>query len=163
LFLRTKLDPEEIDQTGEISPAVMKGLADLGAFGMKIPKEYGGLGLSQINYNRAMAVICSYCPSTGALLSAHHSIGGPQPLRLFGTEEQKRKYLPRLAAGAVSAFALTEPGVGSDPAQMSTTATPVDGGEAYLLNGTKLWCTNGAIADILVVMAQTPSITVTGR
>jgi alkylation response protein AidB-like acyl-CoA dehydrogenase len=162
-FLRSKLDPEEIDRTGEISPAVMKGLADLGAFGMKIPKEYGGLGLSQINYNRAMAVICGYCPSTGALLSAHQSIGVPQPLRLFGTEEQKRKYLPRLAAGAVSAFALTEPGVGSDPAQMSTTATPVDGGESYVLNGTKLWCTNGAIADILVVMAQTPSITVKGR
>ncbi|MEW6055700.1 MAG: acyl-CoA dehydrogenase family protein [Bdellovibrionota bacterium] len=162
-FLREKVDADEIDRTGEIPPDVMQGLAELGAFGMKIPKEYGGLGLSQVNYNRVLALTCSHCASTTALLSAHQSIGVPQPLRLFGTEEQKKKYLPRLAKGAVSAFALTEPEVGSDPARMSTTATPSADGSYYTLNGTKLWCTNGAIADILVVMAQTPAILKDGK
>ena len=162
-FLRNKLDPDQVDETGEIPADVMKGLTDLGCFGMKIPKEYGGLGLSQVNYNRALAVVCSYCASTMALLSAHQSIGVPQPLMLFGTEEQKRKYLPRFARGEISAFALTEPEVGSDPARMSTTATPTADGKHYLINGTKLWCTNGAIAHTLVVMAQTPPVMKNGR
>src|SRR5262249_41287673 len=96
-FLIEKVDAEEIDRSGEIPDSVMKGLVELGAFGMKIPKEYGGLGLSQVNYGRAMALMCSHCASTAAMLSAHQSIGVPQPLRLFGTEEQKRKFLPRLA------------------------------------------------------------------
>lgn len=162
-FLRTHVDPDEIDRTGEMPPSVIEGLARLGCFGMKIPKEYGGLGLSQVNYNRVIAMIASYCGSTAVWLSAHQSIGAPQPLKLFGTEEQKRAYLPRLAAGTVSAFALTEPGVGSDPANMETTAEPVDGGEAYRLNGEKLWCTNGPVAEIIVVMANTPPVTVHGK
>jgi alkylation response protein AidB-like acyl-CoA dehydrogenase len=157
-FFKDKVDANKIDETGEIPPEVMKGLADLGAFGIKIPQEYGGMGLSQMNTNRFFALTGGYCASTSALLSAHQSIGVPQPLKLFGTEEQKRKYLPRLARGAVSAFALTEPEVGSDPARMSTTATPIENGDYYLINGTKLWCTNGVIADVIVVMAQTPSI-----
>ncbi|MGH7731151.1 MAG: acyl-CoA dehydrogenase family protein, partial [Candidatus Eiseniibacteriota bacterium] len=90
------------------------------------------------------------------LLSAHQSIGVPQPLKLFGTEDQKKKYLPRLANGAISAFALTEVDVGSDPARMTTTATPTPDGSAYILNGEKLWCTNGTIAELMVVMARTP-------
>ncbi len=154
-FLKDNLDPDEVDRTGVIPSRVVNGLAEMGCFGMKIPKEYGGLGFSQVNYNRVMQLVSSYCGSTTVLLSAHQSIGVPQPLLLFGTEEQKRKYLPRFVKGAISAFALTEPGVGSDPAKMITTATPVDGGEYYLINGEKLWCTNGVIADILIVMAQT--------
>jgi alkylation response protein AidB-like acyl-CoA dehydrogenase len=162
-FLREHVDPDEIDRTGEMPPSVLQGLAKLGCFGMKIPKAYGGLGLSQTNYGRAIEMIGSYCGSTTVWLSAHQSIGAPQPLMLFGTEEQKKRYLPRLAAGTVSAFALTEPEVGSDPANMSTTATAVDGGAAYVLNGEKLWCTNGPVAEVIVVMARTPSVTVNGR
>lgn len=162
-FLREHVDPDAIDRTGEMPAAVIQGLTRLGCFGMKIPKEYGGLGLSQVNYNRVMASVASYCGSTAVWLSAHQSIGAPQPLKLFGTDEQKRKYLPRLATGAVSAFALTEPDVGSDPANMQTTATPVNGGESYVLNGEKLWCTNGTVAEIVIVMARTPSVTVGGR
>ncbi len=162
-FLKDKLDADAVDRTGQIPDEVMKGLAELGCFGLKIPKEYGGMGFSQINYNRAIAMVASHCGSTAVLLSAHQSIGVPQPLKLFGTSEQKKKYLPLFSKGAVSAFALTEPEVGSDPAKMSTTATPVDNGDAYLINGLKLWCTNGPIADVLVVMAKTPSILVRGK
>src|SRR5689334_10980972 len=82
------------------------------------------------------------------------SIGVPQPILLFGTSEQKRRFLPRCAAGAISAFALTEPDVGSDPARLSTSAEPTADGEAYILNGEKLWCTNGTLAELLVVMAR---------
>ncbi len=123
---------------------------------MKISKEYGGLGLSQYNYARMLSFVGSYCQSTVTWLSAHQSIGVPQPLKDFGTEEQKKKYLPRFAKGEVSAFALTEPDVGSDPAKMETTATPSEDGSYYLLNGHKLWTTNGPDADIIVVMAKTP-------
>jgi len=162
-FLNEHVDPDEIDRTGEMPAQVIEGLARLGCFGMKIPKAYGGLGLSQTNYNRVIALISSYCGSTTVWLSAHQSIGAPQPLVLFGTEEQKRRYLPRLARGAVSAFALTEPGVGSDPANMLTTATPIEDGKWYLLNGEKLWCTNGPVAEVVVVMARTPSIAIGAR
>ncbi len=162
-FLKEKHDAEAVDTTGEIPASVMQGMAELGLFALKIPKEYGGLGLSQTNYMRILARISAHCASTAALLSAHQSIGVPQPLKLFGTPEQKKKYLPGFREGKISAFALTEPGVGSDPAQMSTTATPSEDGKSWILNGTKLWCTNGAIADVLVVMARTPSQFVNGR
>ncbi len=162
-FLRENLDPDEVDRTGEIPSKVYKGLADLGAFALKIPKEYDGMGFSQYSYNRIMHLISSYCGSTAVLLSAHQSIGVPQPLKLFGTPEQKKKYLPRFAKGAVSAFALTEPEAGSDPRNMTTTATPTEDGKSFLLNGTKLWCTNGLIADILVVMAVTPPKIINGK
>ncbi len=162
-FLKERLDPDEIDRTGEIPPDVLQGLARLGCFGMKIPKAYGGLGFSQTNYNRVISLLGSYCGSTAVWLSAHQSIGAPQPLMLFGTEEQKQKYLPRLAQGTISAFALTEPDVGSDPANMLTTATPIEDGEWFLLNGEKLWCTNGPVAEVVVVMARTPPVMVRGR
>jgi alkylation response protein AidB-like acyl-CoA dehydrogenase len=132
-------------------------LAELGAFGVKIPREYGGLGLSQLSYNRALAIVSSRCGATGAFLSAHQSIGVPAPLMYFGTEEQKRRYLPRLASGALSAFALTEPEVGSDPANMSTFAELSKDGRHWILNGEKLWTTNGPRAELLVVMARTPA------
>ena len=92
---------------GEIPQDAIDALASLGAFGIKIPKEYGGLGLSQLNYSRAAMFLGSHCGNTAALLSAHQSIGVPQPLKLFGTEDQKRRFFPRLAAGEISAFALT--------------------------------------------------------
>ncbi|MBI2167667.1 MAG: acyl-CoA dehydrogenase family protein [Candidatus Omnitrophica bacterium] len=162
-FLVKNIDPDEVDRTGEIPPPALKGLAELGCFALKIPKEYSGMGFSQVNYNRILQLVASYCASTSVWISAHQSIGVPQPLMIFGTEEQKKKYLPRFRKGEISAFALTEPDVGSDPARMKTTAVPVDGGKAYLLNGEKLWCTNGPVADILVVMAQTPPKVVKGR
>jgi len=154
-FLQENLDPDEADRTGELPTRVIDGLVKLGAFAMKIPEKYGGLGLSQINYNRAIMAVASYCSNTAVWLSAHQSIGVPQPLKLFGTEAQKQKFLPRFRDGAISAFALTEPSVGSDPAQMKTTATPIENGDYYLINGEKLWCTNGPVANILVVMAKT--------
>ena len=162
-FLRENLNPDEVDKTGEIPQKVYKGLAELKAFALKIPKEYDGMGFSQYSYNRIMHLISSYCGSTAVLLSAHQSIGVPQPLKLFGTPEQKKKYLPRFAQGAISAFALTEPEAGSDPRNMTTTATPTEDGKSFLINGTKLWCTNGLIADLIVVMAVTPPKIVNGR
>ncbi len=153
----TTIDAEEIDRTAKIPTEVIDGLRAIGAFGIKIPREYGGLGLSQTGYNQAIALISTKCAALGVLLSAHQSIGVPQPLKMFGTEAQKKKYLPRLAKGSISAFALTEPDVGSDPARMSATADPTEDGSAYILNGEKLWCTNGPICEVLVVMARTPA------
>lgn len=162
-FLKANLDPDAVDETRQIPEKVIKGLCDMGAFAIKVPKEYDGLELSHMNYNRAVHLLGSFCGSTTALISAHQSIGVPQPLILFGTEEQKKKYLPRFRQGAISGFALTESEAGSDPRMIKTTATPVDGGKYYLINGEKLWCTNGNIAQILVVMAVTPPKVVGGK
>ena len=161
--LEENLDPDEVDRKEVIPDKVIKALAQIGAFAIKVPKEYGGLGLSQVNYNRAIHLVASYCGSTAVLLSAHQSIGAPQPLKLFGTDEQKKKYLPRFAEGVVSAFALTEPNAGSDPRTMKTIATPTEDGKYFILNGEKLWCTNGPIAGIVVVMAVTPSKMIHGK
>ncbi len=146
----------EIERTSFIPEHVFKGLADIGAFGMKIPKEYGGLGLSQLSYNRALMLLTQVHGSLGALLSAHQSIGVPQPVKNYGTAEQKEKYLPRCAKGAITAFLLTEPGFGSDAARMVSTAVPTDDGSGYTLNGLKLWTTNGVVAELVVVMARVP-------
>jgi alkylation response protein AidB-like acyl-CoA dehydrogenase len=154
-FASTEIDGGQIERDAFIPDEVFNGLADLGAFGMKIDKKYGGLGLTNLDYCRALTLVGSANPSLGALLSAHQSIGVPQPIKLFGTDEQKKKFLPRLAAGEVSAFLLTESDVGSDPARMSTTATVTPEGD-YLLNGVKLWATNGIVATLLVVMAKVP-------
>ena len=162
-FLREKADPDRIDRDGEIPDEVIEGLAAMGAFGIKIPREYGGLGLSQQVYTRAAVLLGSYCGNLSALLSAHQSIGVPQPLLLFGTEEQKKAFLPRVTAGEISAFALTEDGVGSDPARMETRAEPTEDGKHFIINGKKLWCTNGTRAGLLVVMAKTPPKIVKGR
>ena len=156
VFLAT-IDGEQIEQDGKVPDVAIAHLRRIGAFGIKIPREYGGLGLSQTSYNRAISLISTKCAAIGVLLSAHQSIGVPQPLKMFGTDEQKKKYLPRLAKGAISAFALTEPDVGSDPARMSATADPTEDGSAFILNGEKLWCTNGPIAELMVVMARTPA------
>jgi len=140
-----------------------KGLSEIGAFGIKVPKKYGGLGLSQSNYGRAAVLLGSWDGNVAALVSAHQSIGVAQPLLLFGTEEQKQKYLPRVAGGEISAFALTETHAGSDPATMSLRAEPSPDGSEFVLNGEKLWCTNGVKAGVLVVMARTPSKMVGGK
>ena len=153
-FLESDVDPLEIERDARIPDRVIEGLKRLGALGMKVSEEYGGLGLSQVYYNRALALAGVWHGSLSALLSAHQSIGVAEPLRLFGTEEQRRKWLPLVARDHISAFLLTEPDVGSDPARMASTATPVQGG--YELTGQKLWATNGAIADVVVVMAQVP-------
>ncbi len=154
-FLRDEVDGDAIDRNSKVPQHVVEGLKELGCFGIKIPEQYGGLGFSQTVYNRAISMVASTDASVATLLSAHQSIGVPQPLKDFGSEQQKEKYFPRLAKGAISAFALTETAVGSDPARMATTARLSDDGQAYILNGEKLWCTNGTVAEIIVVMAKT--------
>jgi alkylation response protein AidB-like acyl-CoA dehydrogenase len=162
-YLRDHVDPDEIDRTGEIPPENFAGLAEIGAFGIKVPQKYGGLGLSQYNYGRAAVLLGSWDGNVAALVSAHQSIGVAQPLLLFGTEEQKQKYLPRVSRGEISAFALTESHAGSDPATMSLRAEPSPDGAEFVLNGEKLWCTNGVKAGVLVVMARTQSKMVNGK
>nr|WP_239095813.1 acyl-CoA dehydrogenase family protein [Micromonospora lutea] len=155
-YVSSEVDGAAIERDARIPDEVFQGLARLGAFGMKIGREYGGLGLSNLHYCRALMLVGSVSPAIGALLSAHQSIGVPQPLKMFGSEEQKRRFLPRLAAGEVSAFLLTEPDVGSDPARLATTAEPTPDGTGYRINGVKLWATNGTVASQLVVMARVP-------
>src|SRR5205809_314186 len=162
-YLRENIDADEIDRTGEIPQKNIDDLFAMGAFGVKIPKQYGGLGLSQVNYGRAAMLLGSWDENLTALVSAHQSIGVAQPLLLFGTEAQKQKYLPRVARHEISAFALTESHAGSDPATMSLRAEPTPDGSAFILNGEKLWCTNGLKAGVLVVMAQTPPKIVNGK
>ena len=162
-YLHEKVDADEIDRTGEIPQNNIDDLFAMGAFGVKIPKQYEGLGLSQVNYGRAAMLLGSWDENLTALVSAHQSIGVPQPLLLFGTDEQKRKYLPRVARREISAFALTEWNAGSDPANMSLRADPTEDGSAFILNGEKLWCTNLIKAGVLVVMAVTPPKMVNGR
>src|SRR3954451_5040617 len=153
-FLETEVDPLKIERDAKIPDEVVAGLKRIGAMGMKVAEKYDGLGLSQVYYNRALTMIGTWHGALGALVSAHQSIGVAEPLRMFGTDEQKREWLPRVARTDISAFLLTEPDVGSDPARVATTAEPAEGG--YILNGTKLWATNGVIADIVVVMARVP-------
>ena len=153
-FLSEHVDPLQIERDAKIPDEVVQGLKDLGALGMKVPEQYGGIGLSQVYYNKALAISASAHSAISTLLSAHQSIGLAEPLNGFGSEEQKREWLPKVAKDHISAFLLTEPDVGSDPARLATTATPVEGG--YVLNGRKLWATNGAVADVVVVMAKVP-------
>jgi len=158
-----RIDSDMIDRTGHIPEAYVQELREMGAFGIKVPVEYGGLGLSYASYVKAIEMVTTKDGSLTALLSASQSIGVPQPLALFGTEEQKRRFFPRIAAGGITAFALTEVHAGSDPANLSTTANPTEDGQHFLLNGEKLWCTNGTRADLLVVMARTPDVVVNGK
>jgi alkylation response protein AidB-like acyl-CoA dehydrogenase len=155
-FLENKVDPLVIERESKIPDDFIEGLKQLGALGMKIPTEYGGLGLSQVYYNRALALTGVWHAALSTLLSAHQSIGLPQPLMLFGSDEQKKEWLPKVARTHVSAFLLTEPDVGSDPARVGVSAIPSDDGSSYTINGTKLWATNGVIADVVIVMAMVP-------
>jgi hypothetical protein len=155
-FLVEEVDSDAIDERGEYPPEVLDELRRMGAFGMKIPEAYGGLGFSQVEYARIMQLLGSRDGNLAGLLSAHQSIGVPQPLLRFGSEELKRRYLPRCAGGAISGFALTEALAGSDPARLATTAELSPDGTHYVLDGSKLWCTNGTLAELLVVMARDP-------
>ncbi|MGH7668029.1 MAG: acyl-CoA dehydrogenase family protein, partial [Gemmatimonadaceae bacterium] len=158
-----RIDSDLIDRTGQVPEEYVQELRAMGAFGIKIPTQYGGLGLHYSSYVKAIAMVTSKDGSLAALLSAHQSIGLPQPLELFGTEEQKARFFPRLAKGAISAFALTEVDVGSDPANLASHAEPTEDGTHWVLNGEKLWCTNGTCADLFVVMARTPDKVVHGK
>jgi alkylation response protein AidB-like acyl-CoA dehydrogenase len=151
-----RLDGERIEHEDRIPDEYLAALAQIGVFGMKIPQKYGGLGLTMAYYGKALMLLGSVHASIGALVSAHQSIGVPEPVKMFGSEDQKQRFLPRCAGGAVTAFLLTEPDVGSDPARMSSTATLTEDGSAYLLDGVKLWTTNGVIAELVVVMARVP-------
>ncbi|RNG18035.1 acyl-CoA dehydrogenase family protein [Streptomyces botrytidirepellens] len=153
-FCETRIDPARIERDAQIPDETIQGLKEIGALGMKIDTKYGGMGLTQVYYNKALALAGSVSPAIGALLSAHQSIGVPQPVKLFGTQDQKDRFLPRCARTDISAFLLTEPDVGSDPARLATTAVP--DGDDYILDGVKLWTTNGVVADLLVVMARVP-------
>ncbi|MCE9637667.1 MAG: acyl-CoA dehydrogenase family protein [Planctomycetes bacterium] len=162
-FAKANIDGDDIDRDGVIPPFVIDGLREIGALGIKIPKEYGGLGLHQVDYTRAAMLLGSICASTTALVSAHQSIGVPTPIKLFGTKEQKDRFLPRCARGELTGFALTEEDAGSDPARLHTHAAPTADGKGYVINGRKLWCTNGSRAKMLVIVAKTPPVEVGGR
>jgi len=150
------VDPLAIERDDKIPEEAIDALKEIGALGMKVPERYGGLGLSQVHYNRALVLAGAWHASISTLLSAHQSIGVAEPLQLFGTEEQKQQWLPLVSRTHISAFLLTEPDVGSDPARMGSTATPTQDGSGYRLSGRKLWATNGVIADVVVVMATVP-------
>jgi hypothetical protein len=154
--LRRFVDPDAIDEQGEIPGATLAALADRGYFGIGIPSEYGGSGLSLTNTYRAVGLLGSYCRSTAATLFCHACMGATRPLLLFGTEEQRRRLLPRLASGALSGFAVTEPGAGNDITAVKTRAVPLEGGREWLVTGEKLFITNSPIAEYLCVFAQTP-------
>jgi hypothetical protein len=156
-FLTSQVDPDEIERTGKIPESVLKGLFALGAFAMKIPPAYGGLGFSYTNYGRALTLIASWSNVLALTVAVPQSIGIAMPLLLFGTEEQRRAYLPIVAREAVSAFALTEPATGSDAANIRTEAVLEADGETFVVNGEKLWCTNGPIARYLTLIAQVPA------
>lgn len=162
-ILSEKVDADKIDAEGEIPEEVIRALAEIGMFGIKIPPEYGGMGLKQSEYQKLAIPFGSHSAPVAVLISAANSIGVPEPLKQFGTETQKKKYLPRLAGGEISGFALTEPGAGCDISEVKTYALRVKKyGKTvgYLLNGEKLYTTNAPkndrefLASLLVVIAQ---------
>lgn len=156
-FLRRHVDPDEIERTAKIPEHVLSGLQNLGAFGMKIPKEYGGLGFSHTNYGRVLMLMASWSNILSLTVAVPQSIGIAMPILLFGNTEQKKKYLPRVARKEISAFALTEPQTGSDAANIQTEAILNAAGTHFLVNGEKLWCTNGPIASVVTLIARVPS------
>jgi alkylation response protein AidB-like acyl-CoA dehydrogenase len=155
-FAQEKIDATAIDRNAEIPADVVAGLGELGVLGMTVPVQYGGRGFSQLAYCRIMEVLGGHCAATTVFINAHHSIG-VRALLLYGTEEQKRYWVPDLASGRkLAAFALTEPEAGSDAANVQTAAMPAPDGKSFILNGQKRYITNGAIAQVLTVMARTP-------
>jgi alkylation response protein AidB-like acyl-CoA dehydrogenase len=155
-FLDEHLDPVAIDRNADIPRHLIDGLAHTGVLGMTAPKEYGGRGFSQRAYCKILEEIGARCASTSVFTNAHHSIG-IRALLLFGTREQKQRWLPPLVTGEqLAAFALTEEQAGSDAANVQTTATPSEDGSHFVLNGEKRYITNASIAQVLTVMARTP-------
>ncbi|NXO51053.1 ACAD9 dehydrogenase, partial [Aramus guarauna] len=161
-FFSEEVDSKKIDQDAKIPPETLKGLKDLGLFGMQIPEEYGGLGLSNTMYAR-LGEITSLDGSIAVTLAAHQAIG-LKGILIAGTDEQKAKYLPRLASGEhIAAFCLTEPGSGSDAASIQTRATLSEDGKYFLLNGSKVWISNGGLASIFTVFARTEVVDKDGQ
>lgn len=156
-FLAEQVDPDEIERTAKIPEKVLRGLFERGAFGMKIPKEYGGLGFSYKNYGRILTLIAGWSNILALTVAVPQSIGIAMPILLFGNEEQKKTYLPLVAREFISAFALTEPITGSDAANIATTAVLNAAGDAFIVNGEKLWCTNGPIARFVTLIARVPA------
>ena len=155
-FLDAELDPVEIDRQAEIPRKVIDGLGRVGVLGMTAPMEYGGHGFSQMANCKILEEIGTRCASTSVFVNAHHSIG-IRALLLFGTHEQKQRWLPKLVTGEhLGAFALTEREAGSDAANVQMQAHPSEDGSHYILNGEKRYITNAAIAQVLTVMARTP-------
>ena len=154
-FLTERVDPQQIEDDAKIPDDVIEGLKDLGALGMKIPKEYGGLGLTQVYYNRRFdgRHLAQLDRDAALRPPVDRPARAAEDLRLRGAEAE---WLPKVAKDHISAFLLTEPDVGSDPARMGATAVPSEDGSTYTINGTKLWATNGVIADVVVVMAVVP-------
>jgi acyl-CoA dehydrogenase family protein 9 len=153
-FFAASVDSAAIDRDGAIPPAVIEGIKNLGLCGLLIPQDFGGVGFSTGAYARIMQEVGGLDGSVAVMLGAHQSIGY-KGLLLFGTEDQKKRYLPRLATGEMmAAFALTEPSAGSDAAAIRTHAELQPDG-AYKLNGSKIWITNGGIADLFTVFART--------
>ncbi len=152
-YLKLEHPAIEIDQEEFIPDWCIERLFDMGVMGMTIPEEYGGLGLGVTAYNRVLELIGMYCGSTAVVVSAHQSIGC-KAIMLFGTEEQKRKYLPMVAKETLSAFCLSEPNVGSDAAGQETHCEVTDDGEFFVLNGEKKWSTSAAKAGLFTVMAK---------
>jgi alkylation response protein AidB-like acyl-CoA dehydrogenase len=158
-FVATQIDAAAVDRNADIPPETIRGLGKVGVLGATVGPEHGGRGISQQNYCRVMEVIGGHCAATAVFVNAHHSIG-LRALQLFGTEDQKRTWMRPLASGEkLAAFALTEPEAGSDAANVRTTATPSADGKGFVLNGQKRYITNGAIAQVLTVMARTPDPT----
>lgn len=159
-FCKSSIDPVAIDRDERIPDSVIHGLGHLGVLGACLPRDCGGRGLTQTQYCQILEILGGHCASTALFVNAHHSIG-PRAIVLFGTDEQKKTYLPKLASGEwISAFALTEPEAGSDAGNVQTTAMPTPDGEGFILNGTKRWITNGGIAQVLTVIARTPTTSI---
>jgi acyl-CoA dehydrogenase family protein 9 len=154
-FAKDKVKTAEWDEKGEMPREILSHLAEMGMCGLAVPEEFGGLGLPQIGYARIFQEVASIDPSIAVTLGAHQSIGY-KALLLFGSEEQKKKFLPRLATGQlIASYCLTEPGSGSDAASIKTKATLSPDGKHFILNGNKLWITNGGIASFMTIFAKT--------
>lgn len=157
-YFAANIDAAKIDREHTIPPEILEGLKGLGLFGLQIPTQYEGIGLSTSAYARVMQEIGGLDASVAVTLGAHQSIG-LKAILIFGTDEQKQRYLPKLASGEwTAAFALTEPSAGSDAAAIKTRAELSADGSHYVLNGSKIWITNGAFADVFTVFARTSAL-----
>ncbi|KAG6460900.1 hypothetical protein O3G_MSEX012295 [Manduca sexta] len=154
-FFQEVNDPAKNDHDAQIEEGTLAGLWELGAFGLQVPAELGGLGLTNTQYARLVEVVGAHDLGVGITLGAHQSIGF-KGILLFGTPQQRSKYLPRVTGGEYAAFCLTEPASGSDAGSIKTRAVLSPDGKNFILNGSKIWISNGGIAEIMTVFAQTP-------
>ncbi|XP_049493069.1 very long-chain specific acyl-CoA dehydrogenase, mitochondrial isoform X1 [Panthera uncia] len=155
-FFEEVNDPAKNDMMEKVEETTLQGLKELGAFGLQVPSELGGVGLCNTQYARLVEIVGTHDLGVGITLGAHQSIGF-KGILLFGTKAQKEKYLPKLASGeTIAAFCLTEPSSGSDAASIRSSAVPSPCGKYYTLNGSKIWISNGGLADIFTVFAKTP-------